>query len=170
MPHSSAERLRVGTVGWCRPAWCDAYYPQDLPPDWRLAYLANDADCLWLAAGDLAGLDVDAFAGAWAEVDAGLEVYCDAPADAVPGALADVVGDALVRLQPASDGAADGLWHDAGGERRVARVTLDAFDLRGLRARIERLPSSATALCLDGPAGSPGRLRDLRTLLDLLGR
>jgi hypothetical protein len=168
MTQCNAERLHVGVVGWCRPAWCQAYYPEDLPPEWRLAYLANDADCLWLAADDLAGLDPGAFAAAWDESGGGLEVYCEA--GSACEALAAVVGDALAVFEPVSGDGTEGLWCEAGGPRHVARWVLEAFDLRAARARIERLPTSVTAVCLDGPAGAPARLRALRTLLDLLGR
>lgn len=34
--------IHLGARGWDFPAWCDGYYPQDLPADWRLAYYAND--------------------------------------------------------------------------------------------------------------------------------
>lgn len=168
---ANVEHLRVGTVGWCRPAWCPAYYPEDLPTDWRLAYYANDANCVWLETEDVAGLNVAAFAAAWDETDGSLEVYCEATAvENGLGGLAEVVGDALVLLEPPPDGSPGGLWRQIDGERRVARWVLDPFDLRAARARIETLPPGITALCLDGPAGSPERLHELRTLLDLLDR
>lgn len=34
--------LRVGAIGWNHPGWTPAYYPAELPGDWRLAYYAND--------------------------------------------------------------------------------------------------------------------------------
>jgi hypothetical protein len=168
MNQCNAERLLVGVTGWSRPAWCQAYYPEDLPSEWRLAYLANDADCLWLAADDLAGLDPGAFAAAWDESGGGLEVYCEA--GTAGDALAEVVGDALAVFEPAADDGTAGLWRECGGPRHVARWALDSFDLRAARTHVERLTVSVTALCLDGPAGSPARLPELRTLIDLLGR
>ena len=39
------RRLLLGTQGWQRAEWIGSYYPADLPPDWRLAYYANDCGC-----------------------------------------------------------------------------------------------------------------------------
>lgn len=34
--------LFVGARGWDHDGWQDAFYPADLPPDWRLTYYANE--------------------------------------------------------------------------------------------------------------------------------
>jgi hypothetical protein len=33
--------IEVVARNWDRPDWCGAFYPEDLPDDWRLAYFAN---------------------------------------------------------------------------------------------------------------------------------
>lgn len=33
--------IEVGACGWLRPGWQGAFYPDDLPDDWRLDYYAN---------------------------------------------------------------------------------------------------------------------------------
>ncbi len=33
---------RTGAVGWDHPDWDDQFYPDDLPPDWRLTYYGNE--------------------------------------------------------------------------------------------------------------------------------
>lgn len=38
--------LVVGAYGWEHPAWLEAYYPDDLPEDWRLDYYANEFGCV----------------------------------------------------------------------------------------------------------------------------
>ena len=40
--------LTLGAVGFNHPAWELTYYPEDLPPSWRLHYFANDFDCCLL--------------------------------------------------------------------------------------------------------------------------
>ncbi len=35
-------RLIVGSVGWDHPGWSEQFYPDDLPPEWRLSYYANE--------------------------------------------------------------------------------------------------------------------------------
>lgn len=34
--------LEVGAVGWDHDSWCDEFYPEDLPREWRLPYYANE--------------------------------------------------------------------------------------------------------------------------------
>ncbi len=49
--------FRIMSVGWDYLEWTGAFYPDDLPPDWRLAYYANEfpgvliPDRLWLTVG-----------------------------------------------------------------------------------------------------------------------
>lgn len=66
MPH---PRMVFGARGWAHPGWVSAFYPEDLPEDWRLSYYANahrvvlvPADLLRPGAADIApwGEDVDA--------------------------------------------------------------------------------------------------------------
>lgn len=33
--------IEVIARGWDRPEWCGAFYPEDLPQEWRLSYFAN---------------------------------------------------------------------------------------------------------------------------------
>ncbi|MGD8308226.1 MAG: hypothetical protein PVG98_02205 [Chromatiales bacterium] len=61
MTHSlrneTAAGVLIGAVGWDHDAWEGAYYPPDLPRDWRLAYYANEHGSVlvparaWTAAG-----------------------------------------------------------------------------------------------------------------------
>lgn len=38
MVRSPTYRVHVGAVGWEHDHWRGSFYPDDLPPDWRLAY------------------------------------------------------------------------------------------------------------------------------------
>ncbi len=38
----NTHRLLIGSAGWQHPEWENSYYPEDLPPDWRLGYYANE--------------------------------------------------------------------------------------------------------------------------------
>lgn len=50
--------LVVGTRGWEHAQWLEAYFPDDLPEDWRLDYYANEFGCVvlpgevWMTAGE----------------------------------------------------------------------------------------------------------------------
>ncbi len=66
VPH---HRILFGARGWAHPGWVSAFYPEDLPEDWRLSYYANahrvvlvSADLLHPGAADIVhwGEDVDA--------------------------------------------------------------------------------------------------------------
>lgn len=172
------RRLLLGTVAWDRPDWRAAYYPQDLPDAWRLAYYANDCDCLMLAAGDWCALDDESLAEAgavlrylllaprqWTDSHSACLARFDPARSVLLGAVpAALVGDREVWPERAPD-----RWCSDAGEG-VERWALDEFDLRALRARAATLDHRTRALCIDGPAASPGRIAELRTLLELLGR
>ena len=183
--HLSAEnRLLLGTTGWRRPDWDQAYYPEDLPPDWHLAYLANDADCVLLpestwrvasAPGWLAQLDE-------APPELLFLLRLEQPADPVArAALARFAGHRVILLVDRPDprlddfeqwpGLGPDAWSAAGGTARLLRWRIDTFDLRRLRAQaaeaIEGPP--LIGVVLDGPGADPGRLAELRLLFELLG-
>jgi hypothetical protein len=173
----------LGVVGFEHAAWAASYFPQDLPADWRLAYLANDCDCLvlppasWCAQGAAA-------ASFWPDVleeaPQTLRLFLQTPPDRIPAAacfepFAEFSPALLVQDQVPlpvewpqwrADGADQ--WVDAAG-RRLVRWRVDEADLRDWRSRAERLAPDVCALVLDGPAGSPSALRDLRIMLQIMG-
>jgi len=64
--------------GWEEPSWLRSFYPADLPPEWRLAYFANELPAVlvpaevWLAADDALG-------GLAADVPPGFRFYLELP-------------------------------------------------------------------------------------------
>ena len=42
--------------GWSHESWVNAYFPSDLPSDWRFAYAANDLSALVIPASDWSAL------------------------------------------------------------------------------------------------------------------
>lgn len=36
------HRLLIGALGWQHEAWQESFYPDDLPPEWRLGYYSNE--------------------------------------------------------------------------------------------------------------------------------
>jgi hypothetical protein len=179
---STAGRgLLLGVVGWDREDWVGCYYPEDLPEDWRLAYLANDADAVMLRPAEWCGLDLPGtqrLADALAEAP-GLLVLLHsegaggpAGGDLAPFADHDV---AVLVDRIAANAAALPRWPAAGIDRwsrpdgsLVQRWWLDDFHLPAVRGRLEALDPSVMLLLLDGPACCPAHLRELRTLAGLL--
>ncbi len=37
-----AQQLEVGARGWDHPGWVGSFYPESLPPEWRLTYFSNE--------------------------------------------------------------------------------------------------------------------------------
>lgn len=180
---SAAAGLLLGTAGWNRPEWAAGYYPADLPNDWRLAFLANDSDCVLLRPHEWCGLDEQqtlALQAAIEEAPEALTFLLQVPAAERPpaGALArfaELPCILLAEQLPVSSGdhpvwLADGVdcWVAPDGGR-VLVWTFDQVDLRALRDRARTLPKELRALILDGPGASPAAIGQVRTLLQLLG-
>jgi len=177
MPAEDTIRVvRVGCRGWQRTPWSPDYYPGDLPEEWRLAYYANEADCVLLPTDAWADTDTATLAGWAAEVDARfrfyLEVGDDAPGPGVREALGRRMGGWLggeggMREVAAPHGRA---WAD---ERRALVRLAGDRDLRAWRREFEDLRAWMTPYAevafIPGPDVSPRRVRELRTLVELLG-
>lgn len=178
-----ADGLLLGTVGWQRPAWAADYYPADLPSEWRLAFIANDCQCVLLRPDEWCGLSRKAQLALEAAVDEAPETLTfllQLPAAGMPptAALAPFSKRPQVLLAEQSMTALGGLraWVADGVDCWVAPDggqalvwTLDQIDLRALRDRAQTLPGELRALILDGPAASPATIGQVRTLLQLLG-
>ena len=41
-------RCYLGAIGWDYAAWSGAFYPEDLPPEWRLSYYNTSFECVYL--------------------------------------------------------------------------------------------------------------------------
>ncbi|WP_296753726.1 DUF72 domain-containing protein [Thiobacillus sp.] len=47
---AAANLVLVGAVGWLHPAWEGAFYPDDLPAEWRLSYYNTQFEAVYLPA------------------------------------------------------------------------------------------------------------------------
>ena len=78
---NAAGRILLGTAGWDRSDWLDAYYPPDLPAEWRLAYYANECNCVLLPATGWCGTDCERLGRAFAEAPEYLTVFLELSLD-----------------------------------------------------------------------------------------
>lgn len=177
------RELLLGTAGWSRNDWVARYYPDDLPVDWRPSYYANDCDCVLLLPDDWGPLDADELVAQLEDLPSVFRCFAlladgQRPGDTVfariPAArglvlLVDQLDPTFAALPQWSAQAAD-TWCDPESGACVVRWRIDAFDLRDLRARAESLDKRAAALVIDGPAGGPGHIAELRALLELMDR
>lgn len=176
-------RVLLGTVGWQRGDWLSNYYPADLPSEWRLAYYANDCDCVLLRAEAWSGMDPDTLQESLEEAE-GRPVYF---LEAAPGwgsrernrlslfaaCRAVVLTDRPDPRQtqfPQWTSQGPGAWVDRDSGAGLLCWSLDSWDMRALGSRAGAFPTHTRALILDGPAVSPSRVPELRILLELMGR
>ncbi|MCW8976483.1 MAG: hypothetical protein OQL10_12250 [Sedimenticola sp.] len=61
-------RMIIGSMGWDHPEWCEQFYPDDLPSEWRLTYYANAFPQVLLPAADWMSGDSELFRSWYADV------------------------------------------------------------------------------------------------------
>lgn len=144
----------IASLGWDHAAWSGAFYPDDLPPEWRLAYYANEFRAVVVPAALWRGADAGTAAQWAADTAEGFRFLLEAAAGAPAAALVQALGDRYAGMA-GPGGLAVARWE--GG-----------VDARALRGLIESLPADGVLLV----AGEPPSLEALRaaqTLAQLMG-
>lgn len=174
--------MLLGTLGWERPDWLGGYYPQDLPPDWRLAYYANDCGCVFLPADTWGSADSGWLQEQLHEARGRLVYFLEAARPGPPGganlALFEPCSAVLLvdRPSPSRTGLPQwvaqepGVWVDVDSSDTLLRWSIDSMDMRALRARAEGVGADVRALVLDGAGADPGGVPRLQTMLELMGK
>lgn len=67
-------QIELAAYGWDSPAW-SIFYPEDLPPEWRLDFYRNEFTSLVLPAAEWAEVSIDEAAGWLDEAPAGFHFY-----------------------------------------------------------------------------------------------
>lgn len=176
-------RMLLGTVGWERQDWLHDYYPRDLPPEWRLAYYANDCNCVFLRAADWCATETGRLEELLDEVQGRLVFFLEV---APPGRLESCANLALFESQAATllvkdvdlsykalpqwRAMGEGVWVDDASAATLLLWSIRAVDFRELRARADAAGQRVRALVLDGPGADPGRMPELRAMLELMGK
>ena len=105
-----ATELFVGAVGWDHDGWAGNFFPEDLPPDWRLTYYANEYPLVLVPAASWQGASLEQ-AAAWADdVADAFRFFLEAPPGAWRG---DGAGAGLRACIDALGGKFAGLLADA---------------------------------------------------------
>ncbi len=170
--------MRIGPCGWEHPGWQGSFYPDDLPADWRLGFLATVAQAVLVAPGDWAAAGAAGCAHWAAEVPDSFRFYLEAEgpdglaaAGVCGAALGDRLGGLLLRRVPAAGsalepaagaplflpaaagaGAAWRLWADAGAVPPAGRVGVLLLSTEGRDLRALRGSLEAFAQARDGDA------------------
>lgn len=74
--------LVVGAYGWQHAAWQAAYYPDDMPEEWRLAYYANEFGCVVLPAEQWQAADQETIEQWLSEMAEDFLLFLELPAQA----------------------------------------------------------------------------------------
>ncbi|MGF1547115.1 MAG: hypothetical protein ACFCUG_07295 [Thiotrichales bacterium] len=172
-------RLELGIYDPFSTAWENEYYPLDLPPDWRLDYLANDYRVCVVPAQRLVGGDLACPPGLRGFIALTKASTCDVraglPASGWAGRVLEPDSaqapsdlDRSVGI-PAPDEAG---WRWVRGEYWLVKYRVPApFDLREIRRRIDALEAAtpADATVLLAVDGDPNHLEQIKVMLALLG-
>ncbi|MCL7744049.1 hypothetical protein LV476_03660 [Guyparkeria hydrothermalis] len=148
------------------PALASSFFDPDMPPEWRVAFLLNEQDALWVA-----GEDPDA--------ETVLEELADAPAPVFVvvesvawsrdwEAVAQAGYHRVVRLDDNTP-----VWRpDNEADRAVVGLIPASDDASALRDGLERFVEQApaeAALFVDGEPPSVTTVDRLKTLAELIG-
>jgi hypothetical protein len=79
--------LLIGACGWSHAAWSGSYYPDDIPPDWRLGYYANEFPVVLVTRAE------------WQRTDADPQQWCE-DSDSSLLFISEVVADNLRDAKP----------------------------------------------------------------------
>lgn len=63
MKNLQSYQFYVGSTGWDHPEWNGCFYPEDLPPEWRLAYYGNVFHCVYLSYAAWSSCDLQTLSG-----------------------------------------------------------------------------------------------------------
>jgi uncharacterized protein YecE (DUF72 family) len=149
-------RCYLGAIGWDHAAWSGAFYPEDLPPEWRLSYYNTSFECVYLPYALWSKIPLETLA-AWREETLERFRFLLEPPVAVSSAdkarIAALGGKALVAAPHAGPAI---IWLEPGADLKQLAQTL--------QAQIAQPP-----LYLVSVSGDYAQLDQARTLLDVLG-
>jgi len=179
--------LFLGSSQCFGTTWQEAYYPEDLPRDWRLDYYANDYSVVLLPSGNWLqeglqnlewpeGLQLIVEVGLedmrseyWSEIQSSLQNQ--------PMIRAVAVSDAAAQQTLEAVGIKAKFWDTLSDDKKLIQLseelnvihlkTPEAVDLRWIRQQLEQLdPGSETWLFLDA---GPAVLAQVKIMVDLMG-
>lgn len=145
-----------GAHGWQHPAWAEAFYPDDMPEEWRLAFYNTQFRCVFLDRALWQAATPEVWAARAEETQEGFRFVLEASGDAsCDAAMARALGGRAVFVESAE--AAGLLWFDA------------ASDLRALADRIKGHVASDAPIYLISRDADIKRLEQVDTLIKFLG-
>jgi hypothetical protein len=74
-----SEAILIGTRGWDHDAWQGGFYPEELPPEWRICYYSNVLRAVWAPADAWAGVTAEAVVQWAQDSDSGFRFILEPP-------------------------------------------------------------------------------------------
>ncbi|MES9872074.1 MAG: hypothetical protein ABW146_03105 [Candidatus Sedimenticola sp. 6PFRAG7] len=174
-----AGNFVVGARGWEHEGWCGSFYPEDLPPEWRLTYYANEFRSVLLPADRWIDADEEVI-GSWCDdVHEAFSFFLELPGegdapDDLPGRLLSIASimDGVLAgvLWTGTDDVPQSLKGQCADDIVFYRPSVLARDQGGVRAFgccAGQDADSVDLLLLDG--ASCADLRELRRLFESSG-
>lgn len=148
------------------PALATSFFDPDMPAEWRVAFLLNEQDALWVAASDP---DVDTVLDELADAPAPVVVVVEAAAwSPAWEALREAGYHRILRLDEDTP-----VWRPEGtpapASVGLVPATDDAGQLRDWLQSFAAQAPAGSALFVDGEPPSVATVDRLRTLAELMG-
>jgi hypothetical protein len=83
---AAAPAVTIAAAGWWALTDADAYYPDDLPEDWRLGYFANDHPAVYVPAGAWQSQSIESLRAWRDDVHQGFRFFLEHPGADHPAA------------------------------------------------------------------------------------
>ncbi len=145
-----SSRFLLGAAGWNPPEWGEAFYPSDMPEEWRLTYYNTQFECVFLDEST------------WREAGAANHEAWGA----------DTHEHFLFLLENASDGELPGVLADRAVGLRKDDARVLWFDrhttMKQLARRLAEVADDTPHYLISADADL-GQVERVRTLLDLMG-
>lgn len=163
MPQNPTYSCYLGAHGWQHANWHGQFYPEDLPPDWQLAYYNNFFSCVYLTHSEWAGGAIET----WRERLDNMQ-----PQFRLILQTTDAFDDQeqlRFKLLEAHIGFCDGPApaHFASSGSLIWFAS--GLELKQLAQEIEMARTSAPPVYLVSQDASLGAIEQVRTLLEILG-
>ena len=154
MEKSENHSFYIGSVGWEHPQWEGNFYPDELPPEWRLTFYNTAFPCVYLAYEEWSGRDLQTLSS-WVEDTLGRFRFVLEPN---PAGLSDSDKARLEVLAPRI-GPLDGqvVWLEG------------KLDLKRLAGELKRLAGRMGPVYLISRDHDLTAMSQVKTLLEIMG-
>ena len=158
MTYAPTHLCLLGAIGWEHEEWNGSFYPEDMPPEWRLSYYNTLYDCVLLPYADWSARGIEEL-NAWREDT--LERFrflLEHPPGTVSEAdrsRLDALGEKGVLMGPEQNERV--VWFDS------------SSNSRDLSAKLQATAAPGTNFYLLSLDADQDKMEEARSLLEILG-